>query len=85
MPPVLWIGLSSGAQDLAVQVRRVDRGEVLGHGLAGDGEAVTVQQAGVEQCLHDHRHAADLVDVGHDVAAERLEVAQVRDLVANAG
>ena len=60
-----------GAQDLAVQVRRVDRGEVLGHGLAGDGEAVAVQQAGVEQGLHDDRHAADLVDVGHHVAAER--------------
>ena len=73
-----------GAEDLAVQVRRVDRGEVLGDGLAGDGEAVAVQQAGVEQCPHDDRHAADLVDVGHHVAAERLEVAQVRDPVADA-
>src|SRR6185312_6799522 len=34
--------------------------------------------------LHDHRDAADLVDVVHDVVAEGLQVPQVRDLVADA-
>ena len=59
--------LAQRAEDLAVEVRRRDVGEVLGHRLAGDGEAVAVQQAGVEQRPHDDRHAADAVDVGHDV------------------
>ena len=44
---------------------------------------VAVHQAGVEQRLHHHRDAADLVDVVHHVAAERLEVAEVRHLVAD--
>jgi hypothetical protein len=48
-----WIGFVDRAQHLAVEVRRVDVGEVLGHRLAGDGEAVAVQQTGVEQGLHD--------------------------------
>src|ERR1700722_6280106 len=33
--------------------------EILLHGLAGDGEAVAVQVAAVEQRLHQYRHAAD--------------------------
>src|SRR5690606_37747602 len=73
-----------GAQDLAVRVGRVDPGEVLGDGLAGDGEAVAVDEAGVEQRLHHHRDTADAVDVVHDVPAEGLEVAQVRDAVGDA-
>ncbi len=72
-----------GPQDLAIEVRRVDGREVFRNGLAGDGEAVAVQQAGVEECAHDDRHAADLIDVRHHVAAEGLQVAQVRDLVAD--
>ena len=58
-------------------------GEVLGHRLAGHGQRVAVQQAGVQQRLHHHRHAADAVDVGHHVAAERLDVGQVRHPVAD--
>ena len=57
--------------------------EVLGHRLAGHGEGVAVQQAGVEQRLHDDRDAADPVDVGHHVPAERLDVGQVRNPVAD--
>src|SRR5699024_1724118 len=70
-----------GADDAAVDVRRADVCEVLGHGLTGDGQRIAVQQSGVQQGAHDHRYAPDPVDVGHDVLAEGLEVAQVRDLV----
>ena len=49
MPPTAWIGVGQRVDDLAVGRRRVDGGEVLGDGLAGDGEAVAVEQPGVEQ------------------------------------
>ena len=53
-------------------------GEVLGHGLAGDGEAVAVQQSRLEQVTQHDRHAADPVEVDHVVAAVRLHVRDVR-------
>ena len=70
-------------EHLAVDVGRGDVGEVLGHRAAGDGQDVAVQQPGVEQRPHHHRDAADPVDVGHDVLAERLDVGQVRHLRAD--
>ena len=63
MPPSAWIGVGQRVDDLAVGRRRVEVGQVLGHGLTGDGEAVAVQQAGVEQLAQDDRDAADAVDV----------------------
>ena len=63
--------------DLAVGRGRVELGQVLGHGPAGDGEAVAVEQPGVEQVLHHDRHAADAVDVDHVVLAVRLGVGDV--------
>ncbi|MCV7207617.1 hypothetical protein [Mycolicibacterium canariasense] len=72
-------------QHLAVRIRRLDVGEILRHGLTGDGQAIPVQQAGIQQRLHHHRHPADLVDVLHHVPAERLHVGQVRHLLADAG
>ena len=45
--------------------------------------AVAVHEARVEQRLHEHRQAAAAVDVVHDVAAERLQVADVRHLAAD--
>ena len=53
--------------------------------LAGDGEAVAVQQPGVEQLLHHDRHAADAVEVDHVVLAVRLHVGDVRHPRADAG
>src|SRR6478735_641227 len=44
--------LAHGAHDLAVDVGRRDVGEVLGHRAAGDGEAVAVQQTGIQQGAH---------------------------------
>ncbi|WP_166654839.1 hypothetical protein [Mycobacterium sp. BK086] len=73
------------AQHLAVGIRRLDVREVLGHGLARHGEAITVQEASVQQSFHHHRHTADLVDVLHHVATERLDVSQVRHLLPDPG
>ena len=52
------------AQDLAVERLGVEVGEVLGHRLAGAGQHVAVQVAGVEQRAQQHRDAADAVEVG---------------------
>src|SRR5262249_54959938 len=45
----------------------VDLFEVVGDGLAGDGDAIAVKEACVKQGAHDGRRAADLVQVEHDV------------------
>ena len=85
MPPVAWMGLSSVRMHRRRRAGRdVQLGEVLGEGLAGDGERVAVQEPRVEQRLHEHRDAAVAVDVVHDVLAERLHVGDVRHLVADA-
>ena len=57
--------------------------QVLRHCLAGDGDAVAVQQAGVEQQLHHRRDAAGAVQVDGQVAAAGLQVAQHRHLAAH--
>jgi len=44
-----------------------------------------VQQTRIQQGFHHDRYAADLVHVVHHEPAERLEVAQVRDLLADPG
>ena len=51
--------------------------QVLGDGLAGNGHAIAVQIAAVEQCLHQHRHAPDVVQILHHVAAARLQIADI--------
>ena len=79
MPPGAWMGSVSGWTTVAVGRRRVERGQVLGHRPPGHGQAVAVEQAGLEQLAHDHRDAADPVDVGHVVPAVRLGVGQVGD------
>ncbi|MCP9272393.1 hypothetical protein NM203_09360 [Mycolicibacterium sp. CAU 1645] len=73
------------AQHLAVGIRRLDVGEVLGHRLSGHRKAIPVQQAGIQQRLHDHGHAADLVDVLHHVPTEGLDVGEVGHLLSDAG
>ena len=85
MPPCAWIGSESGCTTSPSGAGAVELGEVLRHRLAGDGEAVAVQQARVEQLLHDHRHAADAVEVGHVELAVRLHVGDVRHARADAG
>ncbi len=68
MPPVRWIGVDIARTTLPSTSGGRDVGEVLGHRLPGDGEAVAVQQTGIQQRAHDDGHAADPVDVGHHVA-----------------
>ena len=62
MPPVAWMGLSSGRR-VAVEIWRVAPASFSATVLPGGGDRVPVQQAGVQKGLHDHRHAADLVEV----------------------
>src|SRR5436190_5210240 len=71
-------------EDFAVECRRRDRGEVLFDCPPGHREGVAVKQAGVEQRAHDDGDAAYPVDVAHHVAAERLDVSEVRRAVAYA-
>ena len=52
-------------------------GQVLVHG-AHDRERAAVEQAGLAQLMHDHRHAADSVQVDERARAGRLQLHQVR-------
>ncbi len=52
---------------------------------AGDRQAVAVQIAVVEQCLHDERNAAGLEQVLGDIAATRLQVGDVGGLLEDLG
>ena len=70
--------------DVAVGRRRVEPRDLLGQRLAGAREAVAVEQAGVEQLLHDDLEAALGVDVDHRVAAERPHVDEHRQRGARA-
>jgi hypothetical protein len=65
--------------DLAVGSGGIESGQVLGHRAPGHGQAVAVEQAGIEQFAHDHGETADAVDVGHVVAAVGLGVGDVGD------
>src|SRR6516162_3196892 len=60
-----------------------DIAQILGDGLAGDGHAIAMQIAAVEQCLHQHRHAANVVQVLHYIAAAGLQIANIRRALAD--
>ena len=79
-----WIGLSSVRSTLPSSGSGFSSARFSASGLAGDGERVAVHEPGVEQRLHEHGDAAVAVDVVHHVLAERLQVADVRNLVADA-
>ena len=51
-PPSAWIGRRQRVDHLAVGRRRVEGGQVLGHRLPGHGEAVAVEESGLEQLAH---------------------------------
>ena len=57
--------------------------QVFGNCAAGHGHAVAVQEAVVEQRLHQERHAARLEHVLGDVAAARLQVGDVGRALEN--
>jgi hypothetical protein len=66
-----------GAVDDILALRIFHAAQVLRDGLAGDGDAVAVQEAGVEQLLHHHLDAADAIEVGRGVLAARHQVADI--------
>ena len=80
---VLEVGIVDGSHDLVVEDMGAGFADVLPHGLAGDGEAVLVDEARLVQLAHDGEYAAGLVEVGHVVLARRGEVAEVGSLAAD--
>ena len=64
------------AHDVLVRVP-LHAGEVLGDRPAGDGHAVAVQIAVVEQRLHQQRHAAGFEHVLGDIAPARLQIGDI--------
>ena len=54
---------------LAFGVADFDLAEVFLHGAAGDGHEVAMEEAFLEERLHEREGAADLYEVGHDVFA----------------
>src|SRR6516165_3341166 len=61
-PPVGESGAEGRAHHVLLRAHD-DIAQILGHSLAGDGHAIAVQIAAVEQCLHKHRHAANVVQM----------------------
>ena len=70
------IGSSSGRMMVWPAGYGFTSASVSRHGLAGDGEAVAVEQAGVEQRLHERTDAADGDEFGHEMFAAGLEVGE---------
>ena len=77
-------GIGQRVDDGAVGCGRVELGEVLGDGATRDGQAVAVEEAGLEEVAHDHGHAADRVEIGHVVATGRSGVGDVGHALGDA-
>ena len=73
------VGVGQGPDDLRVE--DLHRRQVVGHGPAGDGQGRAVDEAGVQQGLHDRRHAAGPVQVLQVVGAAGAQGAEVRGAV----
>ena len=58
---------------------------VLGDAAAGDGQAVAVQVAVIEQSLHQQRHAACFEHVLGDITAARFQIRDIRCLFEDFG
>ena len=76
--------IGEGADDVLVGGVTADVREVLGDGLAGDGHAMAVQEALIEEHLEQRLEATDADKVGHVVFAARLEVGEHRHASADA-
>ena len=77
-PPVSLYGLATGWITSPSGCRRIEPADLLGERLAGAGERLAVEQAGLEQLLDDHLQTALGVDVDHRVEAERAQVDEHR-------
>ena len=60
-------------------------GQVFCQCLAGDGKTVAMQQALIEQALHQRLYAADSDEFGHQVFATGSQVCQHWHTLADAG
>ena len=70
-------GVAHDVDHVAVGSGWVEGGQVLGHRPTGDGQAVPVEQSGLEQLGHHHRDPTDPIDIGHVVLPVGLGVGQV--------
>lgn len=77
-------GLGQGVDDILTLDQTRDVLQVFAHGLSGDGQAVSVDQAFLEEVLQDGGGASDTVDVLHDILSRGLQVGQKGDAGADA-
>jgi hypothetical protein len=76
--------VGEGADYVLVGGVTADVCEILGDGLAGDGQAMAVQEALIEEHLEQRLEAADTDEVSHVVLAARLEVGEHRHASSDA-
>ena len=72
------VRLGDGMDHVPVGCRRIEPADLLGQRLAGAGQRLAVEQAGLEQLLDDHLQATLGIDVDHRVEAERAHVDEHR-------
>ena len=68
------IGAGDAVDHIAVRCRRVEARKLFGQGLAGTGQHIAIQQAGIEKVLHEDLDTALGVDIHHREAAERTRI-----------
>ena len=59
-------------------------GQLFCHGLAGNGDAIAMQQASVEQNLHYLRNTTGSVQIGRHILTRGFQVTDHRYLLAHA-
>ena len=60
--------------DITIGCRRVEACQLFGKCLAGTGQHISVQQAGIQQVLHKHLNTALGIDIDHREPAERTGI-----------
>ena len=78
MPPCAWIGLVNGCTTSPSGFGESSAARFSAIVRAGDGEAVAIEQPGVEQLAQHDGHATDAIEIDHVVFAVRLHVGDVR-------
>ena len=65
-----WI--TQGPDDSLARGVGFNISQILCDSLSSDGQAITVQQSGVQQCLHQRSNPANGDQFGHKILAARL-------------
>ena len=81
--PVALIGSLNGRTIVCPAVNPGKRRQILGQRLAGDGQAIAVQQSFRQQVLHHRRRAADGVQILLHELSARLQVGQKGNAIAD--